>query len=119
MKAGPVGMIFDQTKEFLDEGYVDEGADDGPFGHSQSAGGHNACVTSPLFYGDGIGDDPLRSDKQRSPGPDDTATATAALNKPIQQGMTNGLSAHIHRKVKDRLTKYHDIFAPACLRTPF
>ena len=91
----------DQTKEFLDEGYVDEGADDGPIGHSQIERGPNGSVPSPFFYGDGIDDDPLRSDEQMSPSPDDTTSTTAALNKLIQQAITHSLPPNLHGELED------------------
>lgn len=101
----------EQTKEFLDEGYEDEGTDEDLLSPSQNEEGPDTSVPSKVFYVDGIDDDPLCSEGGISTGPENNTTTTLDLQILIQQAIQNGSPTHLHGEANAMITEYHGIFA--------
>ena len=83
-----------------------------PSGESIGSPGaiRSTSLPSPLFYGDGCDDDPLRTDDEPLPGVDDPKETLAHLRDRVREAEKNGMSADGLKELEQLLTEFRDIF---------
>ena len=67
-------------------------------------------VPSPLFYGDGCDDDPLRDDDAPLPGDDDAAETQRHLRDRVREAKAQGMEDEHVRELDSLLQEFSDIF---------
>ena len=67
-------------------------------------------VPSPLFYGDGCDDDPLRDDDAPLPGDDDAAETQRHLRDRVREAKAQGMEEEHVRELDSLLQEFSDIF---------
>ena len=65
---------------------------------------------SPLFYGDGCDDDPLRDDDEPLPGADDSSETQKHLRDRVREAKENGMEPKHVTELAALLTEFADVF---------
>ena len=69
-----------------------------------------AAVPSPLFYGDGPEDDPLRQDNEVPAGEDEPAETMRQLLARFDEAVAQGLPRELHDELRSLLQEFADVF---------
>jgi len=76
-------------------------------------------VPSPLFYGDGVDDDPIRVDDDPVVGDDNQEETKIHLKERLKQAIENGLPSEWHGELDEFLQTYSEPRGVPILQPPF
>lgn len=79
-------------------------------GRASTGGTEPTTIPSPLFYGDGVDDDPFRWDDGPDTGDEDPFHTAQVLQTRYEEAIQNGLPSELHSELKDMLVEFADIF---------